>query len=377
MPITGDVLRWALADAGVTPGQLAELVGVPASVVDEWVGEDSFPSMTQFRAIARELRRPESFFFLPRPPQEKPAAAEFRKHASWEGGEPGSDTADGLRQARIIQKVAVWSHDKLDLDPVRVPNLETSVSPAIAANRLREWLDWSLSYQTDPDTSDTKVSQRIREHLQDHGLLVLNLTLDEHIVRGFSLASTTVPLIAVNTRDHQRARIFSYIHELAHLAINSESVCLTRENEGIERWCNQVAAAFLMPEADFRRHVRSKYGQRKISTVQEVSALRNRYNVSLRAVAVRLENLDLATPGLYRRVNKEAELKRRGGVYDPDRVQNKPRVRLRQFGRTYINTLTEAEEAGALGEAQVLELLRLSPSELRTIRTLAASGVEG
>ena len=77
-------------------------------------------------------------------------------------------------------------------------------------------------------------------------------------MRGFSIAEWPFPVIAVNGSDFYRPRLFTLLHELAHLGLRDGGLCDLHEstsrfrdaNDEIERFCNQVAAAVLMPEAE-------------------------------------------------------------------------------------------------------------------------------
>ncbi|WNE97579.1 XRE family transcriptional regulator [Streptomyces luomodiensis] len=377
VPLTGSVLAWARADAGLSLGALAEALGASTAAVAEWEAEKTYPSTGQFRQLAKILGRPESFFFLARPPKTSPAAAAFRtNYGQGEWLSPDPKISQQLRLAQRVQAVVSWISEKLpEASPV-IPQADTRQSAEKVAKSLSEWLSWTLQIQT--QNTDARTSQILRQRLQDCGLTVLHLSFDaETSVRGFSLPHPIAPVMAINTKEHYRARLFSYIHELAHLAIHDDSLCLVRNDEGVERWCNEVAASFLIPEADFRRYVGEKFGAEKISSLGQVSALRGRYKVSLLAVALRLEKLGLASPGLYSSVSRSLEKRGNGGRPDPDRPQNRARVRLQTYGQHYVGSLLEAAESRILPETQVLDILNVSRSELADLRVLSQSGVEG
>jgi Zn-dependent peptidase ImmA (M78 family)/transcriptional regulator with XRE-family HTH domain len=374
--ITGDVLRWALDDAGLSREEAADRLSVAKQLVDAWISEDRRPSKTHLDALAKLINRPPSFLFLPRPPARQPLVASFRTRPVG-GNDISTETAEGLRLAERVQKIVRWIRTEADEPSPQLPIATITDDPELVGNDLRYWLGWSFHEQTRAGTTDASVSQALRSSLQDSGLLALNLTLDPYVVRGFSLPNPIAPLVAVNTRDPHRARIFSYVHELGHLSIKSDSVCLTSENDGMEAWCNKVAAATLLPRPEFTQFVQSRFPRGTVSTTEQVSSLRNHLHLSMRAIAIRLEALGLGAPGLYRLVDKEAEFKRKGGQPDPERVRTKPRVRLHQLGRGYVNSLTDAEDGGVLRRTQVLDLLRISDAELSSIRMMAASGAEG
>jgi Zn-dependent peptidase ImmA (M78 family) len=376
-PITGDVLGWALRDAGVETGALGAHLGTSGAVVRSWIEEDGQPTIGQLDKIASYLHRPRSFFFLPRPPDRTPLTAEFRTYQN-STSEPGPETVAGLQLAQRIQKTTAWVRERLDENPVSIPPRPTDGDNEHHAAVLRNWLYWNPQDALDGELSETAITKAFRTAMQDRGLLVLHLTLDPDRTRGFSLWHPTAPLLAVNTREGYRARYFSYAHELAHLSLGRAAVCgFKSANKGIERRCNEIAAALLMPSDTFTKYVRSKFGSRPIESLDEVKTIRNKFHVSLRAAAVRAESLGLAEPGLYARVDAVAEYTgKRGGSFTPGNERTRPVIRVDEYGREFVSTLVKAEDAQVLRRRQVAELLRVSDRELEQLKGLAFAGMD-
>jgi Zn-dependent peptidase ImmA (M78 family) len=379
MPITGTVLQWALRDRGLDEGSAAEALGVSPATVRAWVNEAKAPNKGQFTALVKLLDCKPSFLFLPEPPRRaRQHTVEFRKHTGAPSVIP-PETSDAMRRASSVLRVSLWLADRRGR-PVPgyepVPLARSNENPETVASRLRTWLGWSLDEQTSRDATDTSAAKALRTAIQRRGVLVLHLTMDEGVTRGFSLHENGESLIAVNTRDHVRARLFSYAHELAHLTLRDDSVCLTRSNDGVEGFCNRVAAALLMPQGAFRSAVDSKVGGR-VSTVDDAKKIRNHFRVSLQAAAIRAETLGLAPVVLYQQVLSELDKKSRGGQYTPGQERTKPRIRVDQYGWSFVNSVLSAEESGTLKHSQVLDLLKLSDNELDTARGLATAGAVG
>ncbi|MEU8743066.1 XRE family transcriptional regulator [Streptomyces parvulus] len=376
VPITGSVLAWTRAEAGMSPAALAEAVGASADEVVAWESDRLKPNTGQFRALARKLGRPENFFFLARPPQTSDVSVAFRKSAEKLGSSSSAiEVGKELRFAERTQRVAAWLQDKLDTRGPDIPMVDLRTSASQVAALLKDWLHWSLSIQF--QNTDAQVTKNLRHHLEEHGLIVMHVPIDtETGVRGFSLPHDSAPVMVINTKERYGARTFSYVHELAHLALHDGSLCLVKNDEGVERWCNEVAACFLMPENDVREFVRQKYGTVKISDLEQVYPLRSRYRVSTQAAALRLHKLGLSEPGFYPSVHWVLE-KRKSGGSNGDSSQTRDVVRLQTYGRGYVNLLIEAKAARKIPEAQVLELLKMSRYELSRLEFLARSSVEG
>lgn len=206
-------------------------------------------------------------------------------------------------------------------------------------------------------------------------MLVLHLTLDEELTRGFSLDDALAPLIAINTRDQYKARLFSYVHELAHLGLGGGAVCDVHiTSSGRERFCNQISAATLMPAEAFRSYAHQKFGREPISTLEEVGTLRNQFKVSLRAAALRAEELGLGVAGLYAQIDGLAEPVSRGGTYVPGQERTKSRIRVDQLGSSFVHLMGEAVESRRLSNVQAAEILRLSQREFATALQQSGQG---
>lgn len=378
VPINGEVLRWAMEDAGLSHEDLAARLKVSSEKIQKWVTNLDRPSTGEYRKLAAALDRPASFLLLPTPPPATPINVAFRtlRDPDIEVNERNVER-NALRLAQRLQKTVHWVHQKLETPRPEIPRASTQSSPEKVATLLREWLPWSENEQLSKELSPAATNQLIRKRIQEKGLLVLHLSLTEHVVRGFSLPDEYAPTIAINTKDEYPARLYSYVHELAHLTLRNDSLCLTKENRGTERWCNQVAAAFLLPSNVILTEVHARY-HGEVTDKSQAATLARFFKVSTSAVAIRLENLELAKPGLYDLVTSGSpKSKPRGGTFDPDKIRHKPRARLQDYGRGYVYPVVEAEELGVLPTVQALDLLKVSRSELEHLKQLVASGVEG
>ncbi|PJN93119.1 hypothetical protein CNY89_23520, partial [Amaricoccus sp. HAR-UPW-R2A-40] len=105
-------------------------------------------------------------------------------------------------------------------------------------------------------------------------------------------------------------RVFSLLHELAHLMLRQSGVSdldadgpRRAEDERIEVFCNQVAAAALMPRAQLLAEplVAAKEGGRSEWSDDDIRALATIYSVSREAVVRRLLTLNRTSEAFYAR----------------------------------------------------------------------------
>lgn len=134
--------------------------------------------------------------------------------------------------------------------------------------------------------------------------------------RGFSLKSTKAPIIFINQTDSPNAQLFTLIHELTHLFVDSEGISHKEEQRDYdhtqsEALINRVTAEILVPKILFERE-----------TSLDVEELAGKYRVSRYVIARRLFDLEKIGKAEYDRLVKtlksDAPLRKKsdGGNYN-------------------------------------------------------------
>jgi IrrE N-terminal-like domain len=197
-------------------------------------------------------------------------------------------------------------------------------------------------------------------------VLVLMLPMGEESCRGFSIWDDAAPLIAINTAWLPEARVFTLFHELAHLATKTNSACAEDAASGsttgdrVERWCERVAAAVLVPEDGLSRVLSeiSKDSTRRTVDLSTASRIASRFRVSRRTAALRLIESDRATWGLFKSIPPHTDrLLSGGGGPGRDRAE----IRRQRYGQRTMSLFREAIRQDVLGPADVMDYLDVSP----------------
>lgn len=365
-PVTPSVLSWALKEDGASDAEMALRAKASADQVRRWRQGIDSPSRGELTRLAAALHRPRALFFLAEPPAQADLPTRFR-HAPGGSRRVSPVARQAIRRARRVQDAVAWSRRDDGEQPIDVPQENAETDPAISAAKIRKWLNLSLDEQRKwPD--DRAAFWAWREAIERAGLLVFRLSVSGDDIRGFSAWDDQAPMLAVNTARSwtERMRIFTLGHELGHLVRRTDAACFDvldphGHDPAVERWCEQFAAAVLLPEAEVRRQFQLRGSA---PTIETVRAIADGLRVSLRAVALRLVDLGLAGAELYTAVDMLATPKRRsgGGGGDPRAL-----IRLRQYGQPTADALLRATRDGHLTELEVTDVLRITVPDLRQL----------
>lgn len=370
VPINPDVLLWALRENGETPADLADRMHLDADVIESWLRGDDSPTRGQWSELADKLRRPRSAFLLPAAPAES-IAPELRTARGRAARGLERDELLQIRRARRLQERIGALLEELDeAESVITPATHQSEDPSAAGRRLREWLgitvDEQLAWDTGPQAFRTW-----RAALEDHGFLVLMPRLGPEGVRGFSLPHPLAPLVAVNSAETYEARSFTLIHELAHISSDTAGSCdwtpALSDEPGVERWCDRLAAALLMPAEHTRRVVATAAAEGTNDEVALARHVATRFHTSLRATAVRLGELGLVEGGLFDRIERlfpRLDRDKSGGGGNGER---RPAIRLREVGDRAAQIMVDAVNDGRLDEASARDILRVDGHDFEEI----------
>ncbi|MCY4163579.1 MAG: XRE family transcriptional regulator [bacterium] len=377
VPITGKVLAWAREEAGLTQSELAEHAKLGLDGLRAWEAAESYPTKGQFSKLLNVLKRPSALFFLPEPPVHAAMPTSLRSAPSLGEHKLGPKEVKEIRWARRLQELAVWVLRDQVAPKVHLAQYRPSQDAAEIAflERSKSGIspDEQLAWK-----SDSEAFRAWREYLEEMGILVMQLTMGKNNIRGFGAWDDYAPLVVVNTAYHPTARIFTLFHEVAHLLTRTNAACQSfvvpgQQEQSTERWCERFAAAYLLPEAALK-DVAGKHGvsiNMRTANPDTARRIANRFSVSTRAVAIRLQEVGLAEPTLYPSV--VAQLSSRdwndsagGGGGD----QPTPKKRITQLGTRLPNVLIAAADQGGLTTRDLADHFSLTTGQVEDLKGL-------
>src|SRR5260370_22450654 len=298
------MLTWAREQAGYSLADAAHKLGIDDARLEALEGDQETPTFAKLLDMADLYKRPVSLFYLKKPPKGWQPIQDFRRLPGADGGFSPQLTY-AIRQARERREVALAIKSELS-EPVREFTLRATLGSNIETlgARIREFLDVDEAKQ---QRFPKKAFDGWRAAIEAKDILVFvvpRLKIKE--MRGTALAETTLPVILVNGKDRGNGRVFTLLHEFCHLALrqsggsNVGSDRNDAPNPNVEKFCNAVAAATLMPrDWLLSEHLVASKGNTKTWDDDELDALARRFGVSSEAVLRRLLTLGRTTQTFY------------------------------------------------------------------------------
>lgn len=250
-----DMLVWAYERAGFNR---SDAISVFPSL-ERWLEGRSQPTLKQIEKFAAKFYVPFGYLMLDSPPEEDSIIPMFRRVNQNSLG--SLNVIDAIHQIAYRQE---WLSDYLSdngYSPLAFVSSIKKMDVDSVVQRIRDLLDtpesWVLQYNS-PDDLVRALSSKIedlRVSVSFNGVVGNNThrIISVEDCRGFSLVDRYAPFIFVNNSDAKRAQYFTLIHEFAHILIGYGSSygldSVTDHSELNERFCDEVAARFLVPSS--------------------------------------------------------------------------------------------------------------------------------
>jgi len=343
------VLRWARERASLDEQGLARKMNVKPERVAEWEST-GFITRKQVKKLADVTLTPIAYLYFPEPEEDRLPISDFRTVGGLPPKAPSPSLLETVYDLKFRQE---WAREEMisqEEEPIReVGSVSVSTPASEAARKLGEWLGiepGGQSCASDPSSAFRLLRSAAEEagvFVVSNGIVGNNTSqkLDPDEFRGFALHDEYAPFLFVNAADAKPAQVFTLVHELAHILTGNSGVSSSGESaldHGLERFCNQVAADFLLPT-----EMLDSESLRPLSSDDErlYARLAKRFHVSTHVIAIRLLHMGHVTKedcrrSLKRRTSRKVSARSGGDFY---KTQNS-RVGVR-YGRMVARALKE------------------------------------
>lgn len=338
----------------LTKKELAARIGVEARTVSGYEKAQYEPSDDVVGRIAAALSFPKEFFFgddLDIPHQ---SGVSFRSLTRMTSRQRDAAIAAGA----IGYLLCDWVEAEFDLPEVDLPDLREN-TPETAAMSLRQL--WGLG---------ERPIKNVIHLLESKGVRVFSLAEHAAEVDAYSVWRGKRPCIFLNTGKSSERRRFDACHELGHLLLHRHA-----GPGGIdaEKEANAFASALLMPAASLKSIGR-------ITTVDGLVGIKQKWIVSVAALAYRLHDLRLMSDWNYHMICVEISSRNYRRVeplaakFEASQVWQKVFAELRREGKGLAflsqELLVPSEELAKL----VFGLVAIAPSTQTKAAPASRSG---
>ena len=286
------MIKWAREDAGF------ELEDLPKSLKDaeKWENGEKTPSWADLRKLAKKYKRPSFFYFLNEPPKKEKDLIEFRSDEKREDYSP--ELRLEIRKAKFRRNA--FLHINMDMG-VKIPLFSRYVvsnsSVQELATHIRNYLNvdletqktWLIKENGKKSYNHKNFLDQWKEICFDLGILVFEMeNVSESEASGCSIYYDVCPIILLNGKNTPNRRIFTLMHELAHLTQGVSAICDVDKHNSKETFCNKVAAEVLIPADTLdEKELFYKNGNLNLSNASNV------YGVSKQTIVYKLNSLNI------------------------------------------------------------------------------------
>ena len=346
----GHRLRIARAAAGLSLRDLSAQIGglVTAQAIGKYERNEDMPRSSVLLAMADALHVSEEYLLSD--DDLILEGVEFRKKPNTSAREEAAIEANSVHLLERYLAIEDLLHLKsIDWEkPRSAPHPVSDIRDAEdAARSVRE--DWGLGNDPIP---------QLAELLEERGIKVLSLALQN--IDGLAAK--------VRRKDHVAARVvvikcdawserkrFTLAHELGHMVIDPAP---GMSEQDVEKAAHRFAGAFLIPADTLRAEMGSN---RSSVSLGELVALKDRFGVSIQAIAYRCKDLGILNQSAFVRLFKLFDQRGwRKPPYAEPRAIPPAWEEPKRFERLCYRALAE----NMIGEPRAAELLGISVREL-------------
>lgn len=367
-----EILVWARTSAGLSTEVAAAALKIEQDSLVSWESEGGDrPSVPQLRNMATLYKRPLAVFYLQEVPVRFQVLSDLRRPLPGEDKAYSPQLTHEIRSAQQRRELALELRSELNEPVDPFPFLLGDENPEQAGEAIRRFLGLEVNHLQEfgGDATGRTGFNTWRIAIERSGVLVFQSSrVSQGEASGFALAYETMPVIVVNRKDVPQRRLFSMLHEFAHVGLRASGVSDLKldiaqvQAPDIEIRCNAIASAALMPKDAVLAELDAAMGGRQQLTDDVIVRVARRFGVSRPALLIRLIGQRRTTWDFYfeKMTQYAVEYERERAARAPlkDMKRNMAQESLSNLGRPFIDLvlgnyyqrrITLSDVAGYLG----------------------------
>jgi Zn-dependent peptidase ImmA (M78 family) len=220
------------------------------------------PSRSLLLRMSKQYHQPLLVFYLDKPPIIGDRGEDFRtlpdQFDETENVNVDILIRDIKARQSTIRETLIDADEEIKLDFIGKSKIGDGVMSVVQI--MRTTLNIELSdFRNQPNYKEA--FRYLRQNIERIGVFVLlkgnlgsyHTNIAVTAFRGFALADDIAPFIVINDQDSESAWAFTLIHEMAHLILGKTGISGYYAEKSIEKFCNDVASEFLIPQIEFER----------------------------------------------------------------------------------------------------------------------------
>ncbi|MCM1179264.1 MAG: ImmA/IrrE family metallo-endopeptidase [Clostridium sp.] len=306
-----EIINWALSQ--VSPEKLGDAL---MDNITKWLDGTKMPTFRQIEDFSKKANIPLGYFFLQTPPVEQINLLEYRTVDSMQLANPSRNLVDTIHEMENIQDWMKTYRQDLGFDRLSIVGCMQEVYEIdTIVNRIRSDLQLNdIWYEKNRDSRES--FNYIRRQLETCGIIVMmsgivgknpHRTLDVDEFRAFAMMDEWAPLIFINTADSNGARLFSILHEAAHIWLGKDDLFNDRQSRisgvsDIEVICNAVAGELMVPKNVFL----NKWDIYDVDVFEKITELSKYFRCGEIVIARKALDCKKIEQSIYNKVTKTA-----------------------------------------------------------------------
>lgn len=259
------VLKWAREKAGLTEEEAARMIRIsakkgltPVERLARMEAGREVPSTATLKAMSRQYLTSMAVLGLPQPPPPENLGEDFRCLPEECTVREKALADAALRDIWIRQSIVrdLLEEGEEGKRLIFVGSASLDELPSDLAVRIANSMDFDIQRYREGDQNSA--FRYLRDCVEATGVFVVLVDyLGSHknkipvkALRGFALADSIAPFIAVNANDSKGAQVFTLLHELVHIWLGRTGISNNQIACKIERFCNDVARSMLLTESE-------------------------------------------------------------------------------------------------------------------------------
>ena len=319
------ILEWARETAGLDVDEAARRLAFIKPKEGESAARrllafesgERAPTRNQLLQFASLYRRPLLAFYMKQPPAKGERGEDYRQTAGQVSRRDNALLDALLRDIRARQQMlkSLLEDEEEAIDLPFVGSATIGQEPETVAASIASTLAFDHQRRDSRRGDADTLFRTLRERTESVGVFVLlagdlgsyHTELSAEVFRGFAISDEIAPFVVINDKDARAARSFTLVHELAHIWLDESGVSGApspdtprSRQDRIERFCNDVAGAFLLPDAALRERPVGPAAEDRQGAADFIQSLADDWSVSEPMAAYRLNRMGLVETEIYR-----------------------------------------------------------------------------